>query len=114
MEMYNSCNDSFLMQLVAELDKWDLKFNPKMEKVQGRVMQRESIVFAGAGKPELVNEKADWTMAFRSRQMLSTVTLDRWVVFVPLRDAPNVENLIRTMTNVAKPLNFMIRPPLEM
>ncbi len=77
-------------------------------------MQRESIVFAGAKRPEPVNEETNWTMGFRSRQMLSTVNLDPWLVFVPRRDAPNVENLIRTMTNVAQPFNFMIRPPLEM
>ena len=96
------------------MEKWEVQFDPKMTTCPGRLMPRESIVFAGPGKPEPANDKADWTMAFRSRQMVTTVNLDRWLIFVPQREAANVDNLVRTMCNVAKPLNFIIRPPLEM
>ena len=99
---------------MKELDLWGVQFNPQLMKCQGRLLPREGVVFAGPGKPEMANDKADWTMAFRSRKMLSTINLDRWVIFVPERDAGGVDNLVKTMCNVAKPLNFMIRPPMEM
>jgi len=95
------------------LKSWDLDFDSKLAKCEGRILPGEGIIFAGAKPPEVPNDKADWTMAFRSRQMLSAVNLDKWVIIVPQRDAPNIENLVKTMTNVARPLNMTIKPPLE-
>ena len=45
--------------------------------------------------------------------MLSTVNMDKWAVIVPVRDAPGVDNLVRTMAKVASPLNMTIRNPCE-
>lgn len=45
--------------------------------------------------------------------MLSTVDLQKWVVLVPQRDAPGVDNLVRTMAKVSAPLNMKVGNPKE-
>lgn len=50
-----------------ELDRWGVRFNNDLVKLPGRVMEVEKIVF-GQEKEEKVSPKADWDMAFRSRE----------------------------------------------
>jgi len=99
--------------LVQELRDWGLEFKNELVNCQGRVMPKEGIYFASTGdnRPEMPNDKADWTMAFRKRQMLTNMALNKWTVVLPTRDAPSMDNVVKTMIQVGKPLGFMIRPP---
>ena len=100
-----------------KLESWGFGFSNELASVRGRVLDREKIIFAtprGNEKPEQANDKADWTNAFRSRQMLSVKSLDSWAIIVPQRDRQNLDNLIQTMIKVAKPLNFIIQRPTNM
>lgn len=75
-------------------------------------MAAERIVFRN-NTEEVADQKGDWTKAFRSKQMLTTVNLERWAVIVPQRDAQGVENLARTMAKVSAPLNMRISNPMK-
>lgn len=97
--------------LGESLKNWGLEFERKLSPVKGRTLGSEKIVFASG--EELADNKGDWTKAFRNQKMLTTVNLERWVVIVPQRDAPGVDNLTRTMSKVSAPLNMRIGNPLE-
>jgi len=101
--------------LTKEMNGWGLQFSNDLTKCRGRVLPREGIVFGpgGDGKPERANEKADWTMAFRKRQMLKCINLEKWSILVPQRDAQNIDNLVKVMMQVGKPLGLNIRPPTD-
>ena len=45
--------------------------------------------------------------------MLSAVEMKQWVVLVPQRDAPGVDNLVKTMAKVSTPLSMKIANPKE-
>ncbi len=45
--------------------------------------------------------------------MVRSITLKNWVIIVPAREAGNVDNLVRTMQNVAKPIGFVIQAETE-
>ena len=110
-------NVFFWFQVKEKLESWGFGFSNELASVRGRVLDREKIIFAtprGNEKPEQANDKADWTNAFRSRQMLSVKNLDSWAIIVPQRDRQNLDNLIQTMIKVAKPLNFIIQRPTNM
>jgi len=102
-------------EITAELADWGLEFQNELTQCEGRVMAREGIVFGAGGdnRPEMPNEKADWTMAFRKRQMLTCIPLSNWAILVPQRDAQNVDNLVKLMQQVSRPLGMNIRPPSE-
>jgi len=102
-------------EISKELTGWGLEFGNELTKCPGRVLPREGIIFGpgGTNRPEMPNEKADWTMAFRKRQMLKCINMERWSIVVPQRDAAGVDNLVKLMIQVAKPLGLMIRAPLE-
>lgn len=102
----------FTPQLTDSLENWGLAFEQKLSSVEGRGLPCEKIFFAAKGE-ETADNKGDWTKAFRSQKMLTAVNLNNWVVIVPQRDAGGVENLTRTMTKVAGPLNMRIANPLE-
>lgn len=95
------------------MKRWELDFDRNLAKCQGRILPTEGIIFAGPKPPEIPNASADWTMAFRSRQMLTSINLEHWGILVPTKDAGNLDNLLRTMTNVARPLGMSIYPPTE-
>jgi hypothetical protein len=101
-----------VFQLVESLKNWGLEFERKLMPVEGRTMNSEKILFAN-NREEPADNRGDWTKAFRSQQMLTAVNLSNWVVIVPQRDAGGVENLARTMTKVASPLNMKISAPAQ-
>jgi len=49
-----------------------------------------------------------------AQQMLSAVALTNWGVVVPTRDAQGVDNLVQTMTKVARPLSMNVSHPKHM
>lgn len=48
-----------------ELSRWGLKFDSDLVRVQGRVADRERVMF-GLNQFETVGDRADWNSAFRS------------------------------------------------
>jgi aubergine-like protein len=102
-------------ELTKELNGWGLEFSNELTKCQGRILPKEGIIFGPGGdnKPERPNDQADWTMAFRKRQMLKCINLERWAILAPQRDAANIDNLVKVMMQVSKPLGLLIRPPTD-
>jgi len=99
-------------ELTESLDRWGLTFDQKLSTVEGRCLPSERIVFAG-GQEEIADNKGDWTKAFRSKKMLTTVNLNKWVIIVPQRDAGGVANLCNMMSKVSLPLDMKIAQPTE-
>lgn len=51
---------------------------------------------------------------FPGSQLVSNVSLNKWVLIVPQRDANNVDNLVRTIQQVSRPLGFNVANAIEM
>ena len=49
----------------------------------------------------------------QGQQMVTSVALRKWVIVVPGRDEASLANLVRTMQNVARPLNFEIAGEMD-
>ncbi len=60
------CYVLFFFKVNEELSRWGLQFNDDLVKVQGRVVQRDKIMFGGRQHVD-VSERADWDAAFRSK-----------------------------------------------
>ncbi|ODM88525.1 Protein piwi [Orchesella cincta] len=88
-----------------------MELDGKLVELKGRILAKEVVSFAKG--THQVDDKGDFTMAFRSQQMLTSVNLTTWVIIVPQRDFAGVDNLVRTMTKVAAPLSMAIGNPKQ-
>ncbi|ODM95895.1 Protein piwi, partial [Orchesella cincta] len=95
----------------SELVNWGMELDGKLVELKGRILAKEVVSFAKG--THQVDDKGDFTMAFRSQQMLTSVNLTTWVIIVPQRDFAGVDNLVRTMTKVAAPLSMAIGNPKQ-
>ncbi|XP_035708343.1 piwi-like protein Siwi [Folsomia candida] len=95
-----------------ELSRWGLKFDSDLVRVQGRVADRERVMF-GLNQFETVGDRADWNSAFRNHEMASTVPLNYWAVIVPQRNAQPIDELITRMQRVGAPIRFRLANPRE-
>jgi len=93
-----------------EVQGWGLNINPELVNLDGRVISKEQILF-GNDQYFPVDQKGDFTLAFRSNAMVESVPLRRWIIIFPQRVASDVENLIRTMQKVGNPLGFIMSRP---
>jgi hypothetical protein len=112
--------------------KWGMRFNTfKPLEVKGRLLPPEEITFSRGSVQG--NEKADWSMAFRSKYLqtstimsfyfllkliiicnfyftdnsfLKAVPLKRWAMLYTSRDGGNIDGFIQTMRRVGTPLGF--------
>ena len=104
----------FSFQIADELKKWELGFSKDLVKVSGRVLAKQAIVFHASNDPDPGSEKADWTMAFRSKKMATVVTPKTWSIIVPQRDSGEIDNFLRTCDKVGRPLGYILPKPNAM
>ena len=59
-------------QARAELESWGFQLDPRMIQVEGRVLDREKILF-GRNKSIVANEEADWGREAVKEQVITPV-----------------------------------------
>jgi aubergine-like protein len=72
-------------------------------------LQKEMIHFQTG--IEIPNDQEDWTKGFRSQKLHVPESVTDWIIFVTVKDAAKVDNLVRTMQKVAGPLGVVIKTP---
>ncbi|ODN05488.1 Protein aubergine [Orchesella cincta] len=117
MDLTSACGSTqsrefkIYIYIKSELVNWGMELDGKLVELKGRILAKEVVSFAKG--THQVDDKGDFTMAFRSQQMLTSVNLTTWVIIVPQRDFAGVDNLVRTMTKVAAPLSMAIGNPKQ-
>ncbi|XP_035709089.1 piwi-like protein Siwi [Folsomia candida] len=96
--------------VTSELLAWGMRMQGVPCEVQGRQLDQEALCFKSGN---VSFETADWTMAFRTNQMLLAKPLRRWAILYPSRDAEGIDNLLRTMDRVGRPLGFPVCNPMQ-
>ncbi|CAL8071195.1 unnamed protein product [Orchesella dallaii] len=107
-DFMNSIQSSADVQ--TALAAWGVGFNRAPVEVAARQIPPEKLLFKN--DTFQLDDKADWTMAFRSKQMYSPAVLRQWAIIVTNRDAQGVNNLISTMQRVAGPIGYTISQPM--
>ncbi|ODM94751.1 Protein aubergine [Orchesella cincta] len=96
-------------EIKSELVNWGMELDGKLVELKGRILAKEVVSFAKG--THQVDDKGDFTMAFRSNAHQRE--LNNMVIIVPQRDFAGVDNLVRTMTKVAAPLSMAIGNPKQ-
>lgn len=66
---------------MEEVRKWGLEFEEEINRMPGRVMPNEKIIF---GRREVETDlKCDWTRAACNEEVLSAIELKNWMVVYP-------------------------------
>ncbi|ODM95772.1 Protein aubergine, partial [Orchesella cincta] len=94
----------------AYIKSWNIQLSPNPVELTGRMLPPEEIV-CGNSQVTRLDDKADWTNAFRSQKMMVVQRLARWAIVVTSRDSQGVQNLVGVMQRVSTPLGYMIAPP---
>ncbi|OXA45717.1 Protein piwi [Folsomia candida] len=98
-------------EVTSELLAWGMRIQGVPCEIPGRLLDQESIRFKSG--QAIAGEAADWTMAFRTNQMLLAKPMQRWAIVYPNRDSDGIDNLLRTMDRVGRPLGFPVGNPIQ-
>lgn len=93
----------------AEFNKWQMKFDSRPIKVEGRVLPKEVLLFGNSTHKQLM--KADWNNDMKSARHLSAVPLQRWLLFYAQRDENQAYEFSVNLNKVAKSMGMMIDEP---
>ena len=101
--------------ITAELDSWDLRFDPQPAKLQGRTLAPEEICTGKGKKGSYKIENADWGgQVGRNYYLWAGVNCASWAVIYPGRDQENVKEFVNSLSNLAGSMGLMFQgPPLR-
>lgn len=96
--------------ITEELKNWNLKLDEQLVSIPARILPQETIVLGGERKVPS-GEFADWTRELQNKHMFNPVTLNNWVVVCMNRARRDVDRLVSTLQEVARPMGCRLAPP---
>lgn len=87
---------------------WQMELDKRLVEIPGRMLPQELIFFSVQSSGIPAGEKADWTQAFRSNPMFSSVSLNRWFLIVPSRASREANDFLGCMIQAARGMRFEI------
>ncbi|KAF3696050.1 Piwi-like protein 1 [Channa argus] len=92
----------------AELDKWGLSFDKQLLSLAGRVLPGERI-FQGSRSYEYNPWAADWSKEMRGIPVISSPSLNNWLMFHTRRNGNEAQSLLQTLNKVSGPLGIRLQ-----
>ncbi|XP_029294816.1 piwi-like protein 1 [Cottoperca gobio] len=89
----------------AEMDKWGLNFDKQLLNLTGRVLPAERI-FQGSKSYEYNPWQAEWTKEMRGVPLISSPTLENWLMFYTRRNCNEAQSLLQNLNRVSGPLGI--------
>ncbi|XP_037537105.1 piwi-like protein 1 [Nematolebias whitei] len=92
----------------AELGKWGLSFDKQLLSLTGRVLGGERI-FQGSRSYEYNPQAADWSREMRGIPLISSPSLNDWLIFHAPRNNMEAQSLLQTLNKVSGPLGIRMQ-----
>ena len=92
------------------LKSWHLTLSNEPISLNGRVLDPQSIHFGGDYR-ERVSSKADWSRAVSSKPLLTSVTIDHWLIIHPDRCRDAAKNFTHWMRDLTQRMKWKVMAP---
>lgn len=96
-------------ECVQALLDWKMRLSPELQKVTGRELPPEKIVFANRDANGTF--EADWTREFRNSRLFTTIPLDNWHVIAPNRARRETTDFIKVLQDAVGGMGMRIAQP---
>ncbi|XP_050410260.1 piwi-like protein 1 [Patella vulgata] len=95
----------------SEMDGWGLKFEPRLLKLNGRILPQELIKQLPDVQLSYRQDECDWSRDMRGKKLKNTVDLNNWIVMSTRRDSGAAQDLVQTLNRVGGPMGMRIQSP---
>ena len=94
----------------AELEKWDMDFSEDVVKLDCKVLQQNSILFANTKDTARSN---GWNNALRNAKHISSVHLKNWLLLFLPRDQDAARSVNNEIRQLSRPMGFIVEEAIS-
>jgi len=96
----------------TELDKWQMDFNNSPAELTGRTLAAECLMF-GKKVIKQLDFRADWGNDLKNLEVLTSISLDEWIVLYPTSKKNAAIQFIRYYSEIIGSLGIKAQRPRE-